>query len=107
MAARLLVFFNITNMHNIPIPDDEVKISSDFIRVKLIHIISVLCLLIGISASAGGYRAAFLNQQDDVKIMKDEVKAVRQDLQQMHVDFAKLSQAMQDLQQTLSPDKKH
>jgi len=72
-----------------------------FVKVKLSYLITVGMILASLSVGWGGYRAAFINQSTQIDEARKQISALKEDMDRMHSDFARLSQSMDDLKAEL------
>ena len=79
----------------LPIPDATVS-------VKLSYIITFLILITSVGIIWGQHVAGDRIQADQIKSQQQTIDGIRNDMQQMHEDIARLTQSIEDLRETLN-----
>lgn len=79
----------------LPIPDATVSI-------KLSYIITFLILITSVGIIWGQHVAGDRIQADQIKSQQQTIDGIRNDMQQMHEDIARLTQSIEDLRETLN-----
>lgn len=74
------------------------------ISLKTSWLITFISLFVSLAFAAGGYKAAFTNQQNEVTSLRQEIGSLKMDFENLRIDMATLSTSLNDLK--ISIDKK-